>query len=186
MAKKRRDSKRKKLHRLPVWIRDPIFRQLNRSQKDFLGYLYCFGPDTCWLWNWRLAKKFGVTKRTIRYWLRALREQGFIWIEKPFGPERMIHVRLLPTPEHWVQLIGTLALSSGLRKHKRRRQRPRGFPPAIQNWHSKASIEQARRDIISELVHRGETLETATKVADQVIEKSLKKKGPKGGSAFPP
>ncbi len=51
-------SKRKKLHRLPAWIRSQDFRLLNRSQKDFLGYLYCFGPDTCWLWNWRLAKKF--------------------------------------------------------------------------------------------------------------------------------
>jgi DNA-binding MarR family transcriptional regulator len=177
MAKQGSHTKRKKLHRLPVWIRRQEFRVLNRSQKDFLGYLYCFGPDTCWLWNWRLAKKFGVHKFTIQRWLRKLREQGFIWIEKPFGPERKIHVRLLPTPQHWVQLVGTLALSSGLRKHKRRQQRPQSFPPAIQNWHSPAFIEQTRHDIINELIRRGETFETASKVADQVIEKSRKKKG---------
>jgi DNA-binding MarR family transcriptional regulator len=180
MAKKRRDSKRKKLHRLPRWIRSDDFRVLNKSEKNILGYLYCFGPDTCWLWNWRLAKKFHVTKRTVQRWLRKLKEQGFIWIEKPYGPQRMIHTRLMPSPERWVSLIGTLALSSGLRKHKRRQQRPRGFPPAIQNWHSKAAIEQARRDIINELVHRGETFETASKVADQVIEKSRQKKGLRG------
>ncbi len=186
MSKKRRDAKHRKKYRLPVWIRSQEFHLLNRSQKDFLGYLYCFGPDTCWLWNWRLAKKFGVTKRTIRRWLRALREQGFIWIEKPFGPQRMIHTRLVPTPEHWVKLIATLALSSGLPKHRRRRQRPRGFPPPVRDWHSPASIELTRHAIISELVHRGETFETAAKVADQVIAKSRKKKGIRGGHKCPP
>ena len=180
MAKQGSHTKRKKLHRLPRWIRSDEFRQLNKSEKNILGYLYCFGPDTCWLWNWRLAKKFHVTKRTVQRWLRKLREQGFIWIEKPYGPQRMIHTRLMPSPERWVKLMGTLALSKELRKHKRKRGARRGFPPPIQNWHSKAFIEQARRDIINELVHRGETLETASKVADQVIQKSLKKKGIEG------
>jgi DNA-binding MarR family transcriptional regulator len=186
MSKKRRDAKHIKKYRLPGWIRNKNFRVLNRSQKDFLGYLYCFGPDTCWLWNWRLAKEFGVTKRTIRRWLRALREHGFVWIEKPFGPERKIHARAMLAPEHWVKMIATLSLSSGLRKHRRRRQRPRSFPPAIQNWHSPAFIEQARHDIISELVHRGETFETASKVADIVIAKSREKKGDRGGQKCPP
>jgi hypothetical protein len=153
-----------------------MFRQLNRSQKDFLGYLYSFGPDTCWLWNWRLAKKFGVHKFTIQRWLRKLKEQGFIWIEKPFGPERKIHVRLLPTPQHWVQLIGTLALSHGLRKHKRPRGARRGFPPPLHEYSSPASIEQFRLNVINELVHRGETFEDAEKAADQLIERSRKKR----------
>ena len=153
-----------------------MFRQLNRSQKDFLGYLYSFGPDTCWLWNWRLAKKFGVHKFTIQRWLRKLKEQGFIWIEKPFGPERKIHVRLLPTPQHWVQLIGTLALSHGLRKHKRPRGARRGFPAPIHEYSSAASIEQFRLNVINELVHRGETFEDAEKAADQLIERSRKKR----------
>jgi DNA-binding MarR family transcriptional regulator len=166
----------RKKYRLPLWIRRREFRLLNKSEKELLGYLYSFGPDTCWLWNWRLAKDFGCTKRTIRRWLRKLREQGFIWIEKPYGPQRMIHVRLLPTPEHWVKAITTLALSSGLRKHKRPRGARRGFPPPLHEYSSPASIEQARRDIINELVHRGETFETAEKVANQVIEKSRKKR----------
>lgn len=170
-------AKRKKLHRLPVWIRSQDFRLLNESQKSFLGYLYCFGPDTCWLWNWRLQKKFHRSRRTIQYWLAKLKELGFIWIEKPFGPQRMIHTRLLPSPQHWVNLIGKLALTKTLRKRKRPRGARRGFPPPIYDWHSPAAIEQARRDIINEMVHRGETLETAAKVADQVIAKSRQKKG---------
>jgi len=175
MAKKRRDAKHRKKHRLPVWIRKQEFRILNRSQKDFLGYLYCFGPDTCWLWNWRLQEKFHCSRSTIQRWLRALRENGFIWIEKPYGPQRMIHTRLLPTPEHWVSLIGTLALSHGLRKHRRRPRARRDFPPPIHDWDNEATIEQARHAIINELVHRGETFETAAKVADQVIAKSRQK-----------
>ncbi len=176
MSKRTKHLKRKKKYRLPMWIHRREFRLLNKSEKDFLRYLYSFGPDTCWLWNWRLAKEFGCTKRTIRYWLRKLREQGFIWIEKPYGPQRKIHVRLLPTPQHWVKLMGARALSSGRPKHKRPRGARRGFPPPIHDWQSEASIEQARRDIISELVHRGETPETAEKVANQVIEKSRKKR----------
>jgi len=181
MSKPKKHTKQKKLYRLPVWIRSRHFRLINKSEKELLGYLYSFGPDTCWLWNWRLAKEFGCTKRHVRRLLRKLREQGFIWIEKPYGPQRMIHVRLLPTPEHWVKAIGNLALSSGLRKHKRPRGARRGFPPPIYDWSSPAAIEQARLYIINELVHRGETLETAEKVADQVIAKSRKKHVTKGG-----
>ncbi|MBA7608508.1 hypothetical protein ES703_15685 [subsurface metagenome] len=176
MSKPTRNVKRKKIHRLPLWIRRREFRLLNKSEKELLGYLYSFGPDTCWLWNWRLAKDFGCTKRAIQYWLRKLKELGFIYIEKPFGPERKIHVRLLPTPDHWVKTMATRALSSGRPKHKRPRAARRGFPPPIRDWHSEASIEQARHDIINELVHRGQTFETAEKVAEGVIERSRKKR----------
>jgi DNA-binding MarR family transcriptional regulator len=176
MAKKRRDAKRKKIHRLPLWIRRRQFRLLNKSEKELLGYFYSFGPDTCWLWNWRLQKEFDCSRRSIQRWLRKLREQGFIWIEKPFGPERKIHVRLMPTPDHWVKLIGSQALSSGLPKHKRPRGARRGFPPPLHEYSSATTIAEFRRDVIAELVHRGETLETAEKVADQLIERSRKKR----------
>ena len=176
MSKPTKHIRRKKKYRLPMWIHRREFRLLNKSEKDFLRYLYSFGPDTCWLWNWRLAKEFGCTKRTIRYWLRKLRDLGFVWIEKPFGPQRKIHVRLLLTPEDWLKAMGTLALSNGLPKHKRLRRRPRGLPPPLSEWSSEAKIKQFRAAVINELVHRGETLETAEKVADQVIEKSRKKR----------
>ncbi|GAI71972.1 unnamed protein product, partial [marine sediment metagenome] len=83
-------GKQRKKHRLPYWIRSQEFRLLNNSEKDFLGYLYSFGPDTCWLWNWRLQKKFHRCRRTVQYWLAKLKDLGFVWIEKPFGPERKI------------------------------------------------------------------------------------------------
>ncbi|MBA7713068.1 hypothetical protein ES703_122066 [subsurface metagenome] len=119
-----------------------------------------------------MQKKFHRCRRTIQYWLANLKELGFIYIEKPFGPERKIHTRLVPTPEHWVKLIGALALSKQLRKLKRPRGARRRYPQAIRKWHNPAFIEQTRHDIINELVHRGESFETAEKVANQVIKKS--------------
>ncbi len=169
-------SRQRKKHRLPVWIRSQEFRQLHSIEKDFLGYLYSFGPDTCWLWNWRLQKKFHCSRSTIQRWLRKLRELGFIWIEKPYGPQRKIHVRLMPTPEYWVKVIGTKALSKTLHKHKRHPRARRGFPPPLHEYSSATTIAEFRRDVISELVHRGETFEDAEKVADQLIEKSRKKR----------
>ncbi len=168
-------AKQRKRHRLPYWIRSQEFRLLNNSEKDFLGWLYSMGPDTCWLWNWRLQKKFHRCRRTVQYWLANLKDLGFIWIEKPFGPERKIHTRLIPSPEHWIKLIGALALSKNLSKLKRPRGAPRRAPRAIQKWHSLAFIEQTRHDIINELVHRGESFETAEKVANEVIKKSREK-----------
>ncbi len=168
-------TKPKKRHRLPYWIRSQEFRLLNNSEKDFLGWLYSMGPNTCWLWNWRLQKKFHRCRRTIQYWLANLKDLGFIYIEKPFGPERKIHTRLLPTPEHWVKLIGALALSRSMAKLKRPRGRRRYPPRPISKRSNKATIEQFRLDVISELVLRGETSETAAKIADQVIAKSRQK-----------
>jgi len=169
-------AKRRKKYRLPYWIRSQDFRLLNNSQKDFLGYLYYFGPDTCWQWNCRLQKKFHRCRRTIQYWLAKLKELGFVWIENPYGNQRLIHTRLIPSPEHWINLMAKMALPKQPAKHKRRRRARRGFPPPVHDGDSPAFIEQTRRDIISELVHRGETIETATKVADQIILRDPQKR----------
>lgn len=159
-------ARQRKRHRLPYWVRSQEFRMLNNSEKNFLGYLYSFGPDTCWLWNWRLQKKFHRSKRTIQYWLAKLKDLGFIWIEKPYGPERKIHARTLITPEHWVKLIGALALGKHLRRHKR-----------SHSWKKTSRIELAKRTIINELMRRGESLESAAKVAELLIDKEAQKKG---------
>jgi len=168
-------AKRRIRYRLPQWIRSQEFRLLNNSEKDFLGWLYSMGPNTCWLWNWRLQKKFHRCRRTVQYWLAKLKDLGFIWIEKPYGPERKIHTRLMPTQEHWVKLIGTLALGKSLRKRKRPWRHVRAPIRAVHKWSSTSFIEQTKRDIVNLLMHRGETLETAAKVADIVIQKQLRK-----------
>lgn len=173
--------KRKKRHRLPHWIRSQEFRLLNNSEKDFLGYLYSFGPDTCWLWNWRLQKKFHRSRRTIQRWLAKLKDLGFVWIEKPYGPERKIHSRTLPSPEHWLKLLCALSLGKNVRKHKRPRSGSRVPIQAVHDWSSTAFIERTKHDIVNELLRRGESLETAAKVADIVIQKQLKEAPKKKG-----
>lgn len=99
----------KKLHRLPAWVRSADFALLNPAEKDFLGYLYCFGPNTCWLWNCRLQKKFHCSRSTVQRRLRKLKKLKFIWISEPFGASRKIHARLIPTPQHYVSLLATIA-----------------------------------------------------------------------------
>lgn len=172
---------RKKKYRLPYWIRSQEFRLLNNSEKDFLGYLYSFGPDTCWLWNWRLEKKFHRCRRTIQYWLAKLKDLGFVWIEKPFGPERKIHARPMPSPEHWVKLIGTLALGKTLRKRKGVSQRRIAPIRKPSRWSSTAFVEQTKRDIINELMKRGETLAAAANIANIIIMKQRQKEAQKKG-----
>lgn len=162
-------AKRRKRHRLPYWVRSQEFRWLNNSEKDFLGYLYSFGPDTCWLWNWRLAKKFHRNKRTIQRWLAKLKALGFIWIQNPYGPERKLHARSIPTQQHYVRLLGTMALGKSLRRHKRGH-----------SWKKTSRIVLAKRAIINELMRRGESLETAAEVAEILIRKEAKKKGLEG------
>lgn len=173
-------SRRKKKFRLPYWIRSQNFRLLNNSEKDFLGYLYYFGPDTCWQWNCRLQKKFHRSRRTIQYWLAKLKDLGFVWIENPFGDQRKIHTRVIPSPDHWVKLIGTLALERDVRKHGRKRNAQGGFPPPLHKHSSSTTIEQTRHAIITELVHRGESFKTAAETAKGIIAKSQKKKGLRG------
>ncbi len=123
MSKPAKHIRHKKLHRLPGWIRSDDFRLLNDSEKNFLGYLYCFGPDTCWLWNCRLQKKFHRSRSTIQRRLRKLKDLGFIWIEMPYGRDRKIHARLIPSPAHWVKLIGIIALNHGLKRQARKKYR---------------------------------------------------------------
>lgn len=167
--------RRKKKFRLPYWVRSQNFRLLNNSEKDFLGYLYYFGPDTCWQWNCRLEKKFHRCRRTIQYWLAKLKRLGFVWIENPYGNQRKIHARTIPSQEHWLKLYATMTFTKKPLRQGRRKRTRRGLPPPIRDYSSSTTIEQARRAIILELVHRGESMETAEKVADQVIRKSREK-----------
>jgi len=178
--------RRRKKFRLPYWIRSQDFRLLNNSQKDFLGYLYSFGPDTCYLWNWRLQKKFHRSRRTIQYWLAKLKELGFVWIELPYGPERKIHTRPLLSSEHWLKLYATMSLSKCTSRQGRRKRPDRRLPPPIHEHSGPTTIAETRRFIIAELVHRGESVDTAEKVADGVIAKSLKKKGFRGCNKLHP
>ncbi|GAH77048.1 unnamed protein product, partial [marine sediment metagenome] len=59
-------------------------------------------------------------------------------------------------------------------------------PPPIRSTDSPAFIEQAKHDIINELVHRGESFEMAEKVAIKVIAKSKEKKGFRGCNKLHP
>jgi len=89
----------------PFWVRRMNRTVIPTSVRNFYIYLCVFGPDSCWLWNWRLAKRFGVSKRQIRRWLHWLKANNLIWIEKPFGPQRKIHPRYFGSAKNWLESI---------------------------------------------------------------------------------
>ena len=89
----------------PFWVRRMNHTVIPTSVRNFYIYLCVFGPDSCWLWNWRLAKRFGVSKRQIRRWLHWLKENNLIWIEKPYGAQRKIHPRYHKNAMEWLKSI---------------------------------------------------------------------------------
>lgn len=107
------DTRRPKARKFyaPWWIYKMHRKLIPRGPRDLYTYLCVFGPESCWLWNWRLAKKFGVTKRTIRRWLKWLKDENLIHISKPFGKDRKIHPHYYGTPEAW--LVSTVLFRTG-------------------------------------------------------------------------
>jgi len=112
-------SKRTK-HHMPKWMWNMHIKELNRSTKEFYAYLCIFGPNTNWQWNCRLQKKFGVSRRTIQYWLARLKKLRLIWIESGDGRNRKIHCRYYSNPIEWFR---DLAMPRSTRELQKRRFR---------------------------------------------------------------
>lgn len=75
----------------PWWIWRINNKLLPLRLKHFYAYFCWFGPNTCYQWNCRLAKKYGVSRSTIKRWLKRLRELKLIWITSGGGAHRRIH-----------------------------------------------------------------------------------------------
>jgi len=111
-------AKQKANHHMPKWMWNMHIKELNRSTKEFYAYLCIFGPNTNWQWNCRLQKKFGVSRRTIQYWLAKLKKLRLIWIESGDGRNRKIHCRYYRNPLEWFQ---DLAMPRATRELQKRR-----------------------------------------------------------------
>jgi len=65
-------------------------KKLNYQQKRFLAFIWWCAPFGCHCWNCRLAKRFEVTPRTIRRWIKNLHDLGLIAIGHADGRGRTI------------------------------------------------------------------------------------------------
>lgn len=84
-------SKRKKRQRMPRWIWQLKRHVMNTELKRFLSYIWWSGDRGCRDWNYQLAQRFDVSKRTIRRWLHRLQNGHLITINFPHGKLRTVY-----------------------------------------------------------------------------------------------
>lgn len=84
-------SKGRNQHPRPTWLKDLPPNVVGHGPARLYFYLCAGGPNTCRLWNFRIAREFHVCRRTIQFWLHRLEELGLMTIEKRQSPYRSLH-----------------------------------------------------------------------------------------------
>lgn len=80
-------------------------RVLNYKLKHLLAYFWWCGDKGCQEWNYRIAKRFKCSQRTIRRWIKKLEDERLIYINFPMKTTRTIYRR--PYYQMWVWLDKT-------------------------------------------------------------------------------
>ena len=85
--------KRNKRKPMPKWIWQLPHSQLNYKLKHLLAYFWWCADRGCRDWNYAIAKRFKVSNRTIRRWIKALQDKHLIYINFPGFRSRTIYRR---------------------------------------------------------------------------------------------
>jgi hypothetical protein len=85
----------------PYWVWSVPRSVLNLQHKHFYCYFCFLGTHASHEWNCRLARRFHVSRSTIKSWLRVLRELRLVWITSGRGKHRRIHARHYATMLDW-------------------------------------------------------------------------------------
>ena len=64
--------------------------KLTWQEKNLLSFFWWTGQQGCFCWNNRLAERFEVNARTVRRWLKGLKEKNLITIADGKGRNRTI------------------------------------------------------------------------------------------------
>lgn len=78
-------------HPRPTWLKDLPPGIVGHGPARLYFYLCAGGPNTCRLWNFRIAREFHVCRRTIQFWLQRLEQLGLMTIQKRQSPYRSLH-----------------------------------------------------------------------------------------------
>jgi hypothetical protein len=95
-------AKRKKRKPMPKWIWQLNCQILNYKLKHLLSYIWWCGDKGCRDWNYRIAKRFTVSDRTIRRWIKALADMRLIYINFPCKRSRTIYRRPYFSMDMWL------------------------------------------------------------------------------------
>lgn len=104
----------------PYWVWSVPRKVLNLQHKHFYCYFCWFGQHSNYEWNCRLARRFHVSRSTIKAWLRRLRELRLVWITSGGGKHRRIHARHYSTLLDW---YSQLAIPKASLKHENDQQK---------------------------------------------------------------
>lgn len=85
----------------PYWIWPVSRKLLPWPVKHLYAYFCFFGPSTNFEWNCRLAKRFGVSRSTIKRYIRKLVSYRLIWITSGGGRHRRIHTHYYTGLTDW-------------------------------------------------------------------------------------
>lgn len=84
-------SKTRNRHPRPDWLRQLPPGIVGHGPARLYFFLCAGGPNTCRLWNFRIAREFHVCRRTIQFWLQRLEQLGLMTIQKRQSPYRSLH-----------------------------------------------------------------------------------------------
>lgn len=95
----------RKEHPKPWWIWPVSPKVLPYRIKHFYAYFCWFGPNTNYEWNGRLARRFGVSRSTIKRWIKQLVKLRLVWITSGGGPHRRIHTHYYRNIWDWYTML---------------------------------------------------------------------------------
>lgn len=141
-------SKKSSSHR-PLWLKRLSWRTFPRGPRGLYCYLAAFSTGQCWLYNYRLAITFDVTKRTIQLWIAWLTRHGLLHIYWIHGQSRRIVCHHFRNTTQW---LAAAALTKPKKKRRRYPLRTAGNLPWAQQ--TQAQFEARRQAQLRKLLGR--------------------------------
>lgn len=85
-----------------MWLKRISWRTFPKGPRGLYCYLCAFRSGQCWLYNYRLARTFDVTTRTIQLWLAWLTKMSLLHIYWIHGKHRRIVVHHYRSSSQWL------------------------------------------------------------------------------------
>jgi len=104
-------KKKKKRMKMPSWIWRLERKELNLQVKDFLRYIWYCGDRGCRDWDYWLSGKYKVTERTIRRWIKQLRDMRLVNVQCARTQGRTIYRLPYYDKPVWLYKKGEISLS---------------------------------------------------------------------------
>ena len=106
----------RKKHPQPAWLRELPPSIVGHGPARLYFYLCAGGPNTCTFWNFRLAREFHISRRTIKRWLKRLNDLALIHIEKGRSPYRRIHPLYYRSSKEFIHAAQAKEIRTGIAK----------------------------------------------------------------------